>query len=135
VNLDMKMEWMPLVIALVSLVLGGFSTVLWFLYLSVRQDARDALDAAQASKTAASAAKADVDRLIAEAKTEVERKVGELRVHVAETYVTQEGLTKAISSLDQTINRLIATVTRDGEATRAALSEIHRRIDGKADRP
>ena len=117
------MEWMPLVVTLVSLVLGGFSTVLWFLYQSVRQDARDALAAAQVAKSAASDAKADADR-----------KVSELRLHVAETYVTQEGLTKAISSLDQTINRLIETVARDGEATRAALSEIHRRIDGKADK-
>lgn len=121
--MEMKMEWMPLVVALVTLVLGGFSTVLWFLYQSVRQDARDALAAAQTASASAAAVKADA-----------ERKVGELRVHVAETYVTQEGLTKAISSLDQTINRLIETVNRDGEATRAALSEIHRRIDGKADK-
>jgi Cdc6-like AAA superfamily ATPase len=123
VNLDLEMEWMPLIVALVSLVLGGCSAVLWFLYLSVRQDARDALEAARVAQTAAEAAKA-----------EAERKVGELRVHVAETYVTQEGLTKAISSLDQAINRLIQTVSQQGEATRAALSEIHRRIDGKADK-
>jgi hypothetical protein len=102
----MKMEWMPLVIALVTLILGGFSTVLWFLYLSVRQDARDAL-----------------------------AKIAAHQLHVAETCVTKDGLEKAIASLDQTIGRLIDAVNKNMEETRAGLSEIHRRIDGKADKP
>jgi hypothetical protein len=105
-ELDMKMEWMPLVIALVSLVLSGFCTVLWFLYLSVRQDARDAL-----------------------------RELALHKLHVAETCVTKDGLEKAIASLDQTIGRLIDAVNKNAEETRLGLSEIHRRIDGKADKP
>jgi hypothetical protein len=56
------------------------------------------------------------------------------RLHVAETYVTQEGLTKALSNLDITIQRLIDAVDKNSRETRDAFSELHRRIDGKADK-
>lgn len=102
------MDYLPILQGMLSifvLVLTAFCSVLWFLFLSVRADARKALDQLAAYK-----------------------------LHVAETYVTQDSLTKAIDGLNQAIGRLIDTVRGDGEATRSALSEIHRRIDGKADK-
>ncbi|WP_175787388.1 hypothetical protein [Burkholderia anthina] len=118
------LEISPQILLTVALfVLGGFSTLLWFLYQSVRQDARDALAEAQAARVDAAKAKADG-----------EQRASELRVHVAENYVTQEGLTKALNNLNRSIDQLIDTVKANMEEMRAGLSEIHRRVDGKADK-
>lgn len=99
------MEWVRLVEVVGALGITGFSTVLWFLFLSVRKDARDALD-----------------------------KLADYKLHVAETYVTHDGLTKVVSNLNQTIERLIVAVQQNSQETRDGFSELHRRIDGKADK-
>ncbi len=85
--------------------LTGFAAVLWFIVRAVRQDARDALAQLAAYKT-----------------------------HVAETYVTEAGMTKAIANLDTTIQRLIDAVNSSSKETRDAFVELSRRIDGKADK-
>lgn len=56
------------------------------------------------------------------------------KLHVAEHYVTQNELTKAVESLDKTMQRLIDAVNQNSRETREGFSEIHRRIDGKADK-
>jgi len=56
------------------------------------------------------------------------------RLHVAETYVTNDGLTKAVSNLNTTIERLIEVVNSSAQETRTVVSEMHRRIDSKADK-
>ncbi|WP_147432504.1 hypothetical protein [Pararobbsia silviterrae] len=86
--------------AVLVLVLMAFSTVLWFLFMSVRADARKANDG-----------------------------LAEHRVYCAENYVTSKELTESIGALNQTIDRLIAAVNTNMEETRRALSEIHRRVD------
>lgn len=56
------------------------------------------------------------------------------RLHVAETYVTNDGLTKAVSNLNTAIERLIKAVENSTRETRDGLTEIHRRVDLKADK-
>lgn len=56
------------------------------------------------------------------------------KIHVAEHYVTQSELTKAVESLDRTMQRLLEAVNQNAKETREGFSEIHRRIDGKADK-
>lgn len=56
------------------------------------------------------------------------------KLHVAEHYVTQTELTKAVSSLERSIERLIEAVNLNSKETREGFAEIHRRIDTKADK-
>ncbi|UCF25198.1 MAG: hypothetical protein JSV72_07280 [Ralstonia sp.] len=56
------------------------------------------------------------------------------KLHVAEHYVTQSELTKAIESLDKTMQRLLDAVAAGAKETREGFAEIHRRIDTKADK-
>lgn len=104
--------WREVIAAIVSVGLTGCGVVLWSLYLGVKRDVKEALRAAYT-----------VDKELAEYKTKV-----------AETYVTQNDLTESISRLNLSIDRLIEAVTQSGRETREGLSEIHRRIDGKADK-
>jgi hypothetical protein len=119
----MKMEFLPLLQALLTLLVSGFAGVLWYNYLALRQDVKEAHK--RISEEA---------REKAELIAKLDAKFADHRLHVAETYVTQDSLTKAIDGLNNAIGRLIDTVRVDGEATRTALSELHRRIDGKADK-
>lgn len=56
------------------------------------------------------------------------------KLHVAEHYVTQNELTKAVESLDKTMQRVLDAITENAKEAREALAEIHRRIDAKADK-
>lgn len=56
------------------------------------------------------------------------------KLHVAEHYVTQTELTKAVGSLERSIERLIEAVNQNSKETREGFAEIHRRIDTKADK-
>lgn len=56
------------------------------------------------------------------------------KLYVAEHYVTQTELTKAVSSLERSIERLIEAVNQNSKETREGFAEIHRRIDTKADK-
>lgn len=56
------------------------------------------------------------------------------KLHCAETYVTQSELTKAVSSLERSIERLIEAVNLNSKETREGFSQLHLRIDGKADK-
>jgi gas vesicle protein len=56
------------------------------------------------------------------------------KLYVAEHYVTQTELTKAVGSLERSIERLIEAVNQNSKETREGFAEIHRRIDTKADK-
>lgn len=56
------------------------------------------------------------------------------KLYVAEHYVTQSELTKAVENLDKTMQRLFDAVTQNTKETRDGFSELHRRIDMKADK-
>lgn len=114
-------------ISLATLVACALGSVVWFLIRSANKKASDA-------ERAADAAIARADKAAADVKAYAEKLVGDLRVHVAENYVTEEGLTKALNNLNRSIDQLIDTVKANMEEMRAGLSEIHRRVDGKADK-
>lgn len=56
------------------------------------------------------------------------------KLYVAEHYVTQGELTKAVENLDKTMQRLLDAVNQNAKEARDGFAEIHRRIDGKADK-
>lgn len=118
------MDLLHILWALVTLLTTGLCVVLWYLLLSTRQDTRDAMEAARKAQTEAAAAAAASDK-----------KVDDLRIYILEKHVTKDGLNEAVSSLKESIKALLDTVTREGTATRDSISEMHRRIDSKADKP
>ena len=99
------MDWSGLVVTVAGLFLSGCGVVLWSLYAGVKR---------QCEETA--------------------KELAKYQRHVAEHYVTQSELTKAVESLERSIQRLIEAVDRNSKDTREGLTEIHRRIDGKADK-
>lgn len=101
-----------ILVALLTLGLGGAGVVLWSLYLSVRKEA-------------------------ARAHTRIESLGAELanyRTHVAENYVTQPALAKALNSVERTVERLIEAFDSNSKEMRESISQIHRRVDQKADK-
>ncbi|MFM0243765.1 hypothetical protein [Paraburkholderia sediminicola] len=60
--------------------------------------------------------------------------LAEHKLYVAEHYVTQSELTKAVENLDKTMQRLLDAVNLNAKETRDGFAEIHRRIDTKADK-
>ncbi|WP_207000758.1 hypothetical protein [Trinickia mobilis] len=63
-----------------------------------------------------------------------EKDLANYKLYVAEHYATQNDLTKAVASLERTIERLIEAVNQNSKETRDGFTELHRRIDGKADK-
>lgn len=99
------MDWSGLVVTIVGLFLSGCGVVLWSLHVKLQR---------QTEETA--------------------KELADYRLYVAQHYVTQNELTKAVNSLERSIERLIEAVDRNSRETREGISEIHRRIDGKADK-
>lgn len=64
----------------------------------------------------------------------LEKDAANYKLYVAEHYATQNDLTKAVASLERTIERLIEAVNQNSKETREGFAEIHRRIDTKADK-
>lgn len=56
------------------------------------------------------------------------------KLHVAEHYVTQTELTKAVGSLERSIERLIEAVNLNSKETRDGFAEMHKKIDTKQDK-
>lgn len=69
-----------------------------------------------------------------EAIKEVAKALEGHRLYVAEHYVTQTDLTKAVGSLERSIERLIEAVNQNSKETREGFAEMHRKIDTKADK-
>lgn len=56
------------------------------------------------------------------------------KLYIAEHYVTQNELTKAVESLDKTMQRLLDAVTENAKEARESFAALHVRIDKKADK-
>jgi uncharacterized protein YukE len=120
--------------AILSIAAGGAGTVMWFLFQSVRQEARTATKEVGELKDEY---KEELSNLKDEQKQEVSRLKDEhsaYKLYVAEHYVTQQDLTKAVTSLERSIERLIEAVNQNAKEVRDGFSEIHKRIDQKADK-
>lgn len=104
--------WVEIGCALLGVVGPGVGGILWFLFKSVRDDAR--------------AAKAEGEAL--------KIQFGDYKLYVAEHYVTQNELTKSMASLEKSIDRLIDAVDRSSRDTRESLVQLQKRIDEKADK-
>jgi hypothetical protein len=66
--------------------------------------------------------------------SELEKDFSGYKLYVAEHYATQNDLTKAVASLERTIERLIEAVNQNAKETRDGIAQIHARIDTKADK-
>lgn len=80
---------------------------------------------------------AQLDQKIRDHDTALQARADDMsayKLYVAEHYVTQTELTKAVGSLERTIERLIDAVNQNSKETREGFAEIHRRIDTKADK-
>lgn len=80
------------------------------------------------------AARDGVVREHSESLKTVTKELTEYKLHVAEHYVTQTELTKAVSSLEKSIERLIEAVNQNSKETRDGFAEMHKKIDTKADK-
>ena len=104
--------WIGVVTGVLGVVGPGIGTVLWFLYQSVRADAKAAGAKAESLKT----------------------ELAEYKLHVAENYVTQTNLAEKISSLQGAIERLITTVNQNSKETREVIGQLYDRLDKKVDK-
>jgi len=64
----------------------------------------------------------------------IKRELSEHRLHVATSYVTQSELAKTIESFERTVERLLDAINQMSRDSEEAFAELHRRIDGKADK-
>jgi len=110
-----QMDWatvIPLMIFVGTLVTSGFA------YLWLR-------------------AEKNLDKLLSSHDDDIsslKRELGEHRLHVAESYVTQSELARTIQSLEKTVERLLDAINQMSRDSKEAFAELHRRIDGKADK-
>lgn len=63
-----------------------------------------------------------------------EKEIANYKLYVAEHYATQNDLTKAVASLEKTIERLIEAVNQNSKETRDGFARMDLRIDAKADK-
>lgn len=115
--------WAEILGAVLAVLLTGVGTVLWFLFLSVRNEAREARAQATLAR----------DSSLAEI-TKVKDELGAHRLYVAEHYVTQNELTKAVENLDKTMQRMLTAMDHNAQEMRDGFTQLHKRIDGKADK-
>ncbi|HEX7906746.1 MAG TPA: hypothetical protein VF534_01455 [Paraburkholderia sp.] len=140
------MDWTTVAVTAVGLLLSGIGAVLGFLYLDVRRKADGAARAAaQASKdadkriddvvrdSAVASARASEDS--AKKLEAVARELADHKLYVAEHYVTQGALTQAIEGLNSAIQALTSGIRDMNRDFSSKLDSLHRRLDGKADKP
>lgn len=108
----MDVTWVHVGLGLFGVLASGIGTVLWFLFQSVREDAKAAKEAAEKLK----------------------EELAKYKLYVAEHYVTQTDLTKTISGLERSIERLIESVDRNAQETRDSISQLYERLEKKADK-
>lgn len=113
---------------------SAVGAVFWYLCKDARKQAESAKHAATAAKDAA---KADITALREQAKADINllrEEHAAYKLHVAERYVTQDALTKAVTGVEKALDRLMATIEKNAAEQREAFAEIHRRIDSKVDK-
>jgi hypothetical protein len=107
------MDWVHIALATFGLIASGAGTVLWYLFLSTRADVKENSDR--------------VDKLQAE--------LAEYKLYAATHYVTHGALTQAIDSLNIAIRALTDGIRDMNRDFSQKLDSLHRRLDGKADKP
>jgi hypothetical protein len=96
---------LTIMLGVINLLILGLSTVLWFNYQELKKTANDAA-----------------------------KKVADHELYCARTYVTQEGLTQAISDLKDTIGSLVEAVKSNMEETRKGFKDLYDKVDRKQDK-
>jgi F0F1-type ATP synthase membrane subunit b/b' len=110
-------ELFELTLALINIGLAALGYVLWQNLRDVREDAKSAC-----ADSAADAKKAN-DALAAH------------ELYCARTYVTQDGLTKSISDLKETITGLVTEIKQSNEEARQNFRDVFSKLNGKQDKP
>lgn len=98
-------EIFELVLALINLILGALGFVLWNSLQEAKKVAQRSMDA-----------------------------ISSHELYCARTYVTQEGLTQAISNLEKTIGSLVEAVKANMGETRQGFKDLYDKIDTKQDK-
>lgn len=121
--MELNTGWAEILAAVLGLAGSGAGAVLWFLFQSVRVEAKSAKHQVSVLKDEV---KKDAD--------ELKKDLANYKLHVATHYVTQTDLTQSISRLERSIERLIETVDRNSQETRETISQLYDRLDKKADK-
>ena len=98
-------ELFEVALALINLALCGLGYVLWQNLRDVREDAKKSADTVTAHE-----------------------------LYCARTYVTQEGLTKAIKSLENTVEGLVQAIKINMEQNRADFRDLYNKMNTKQDK-
>ncbi|SAK98575.1 hypothetical protein AWB80_07553 [Caballeronia pedi] len=117
------MDWTQVIVAIVSLVITGAAVVLWFLYQSVRDEAREA-------KKAAADVAAEADKKHDSLKSEF----GDYKLYAEQRFVTQGALSQAIDGLNRAIESLTTNIRDMNTMFSGKLDSLHRRLDDKVDK-
>lgn len=120
--------------AVAGVAAAAVGAVFWYLCKDARSQAEKAKNAANAAKDAA---KVDIAALREQSKddnTALREELAAYKLHVAERYVTQEALTKAVTGVEKAIDRLLEFIEKNAAEQRQAIEGIHRRIDSKVDK-
>lgn len=110
--MELNAGWAQIAATALSILCSFLGFIVWHLYQGVRAEAKAATAEAEANKT----------------------ELATYKLYVAEHYVTQNELTKAVGSLEKSIDRLIDAVNRASAETRSGFIQLHQRIDEKADK-
>ena len=102
--LDAK-DLLRFLVSLIVLLLTGFSTVLWFMLQNAKRTAENAIT-----------------------------DLATHQLYCARTYVTQDGLTQAISNLEKTIGSLVQAVKDNMNETRTGMGELYKNLNTKQDK-
>lgn len=106
-------ELFTIAIGIINLLLSGLSMILWTMLRDAKRDAAAAAAAAQ----------------------KAEDGVKSLELYCARTYVTQEGLTRAVTELKETIGSLVEAVKSNMDETRQNFRDVFSKLNQKQDKP
>jgi chromosome segregation ATPase len=107
------MDWIHIALAVFGLVASGAGSILSYLYVSVRSEAKEARDLGESLKD----------------------ELSKYKLYVAERYVTQGDLSKAIENLNRNIEALSRGIENMSNHMSSKLDRLDRRLDNKADKP
>jgi septal ring factor EnvC (AmiA/AmiB activator) len=77
------------------------------------------------------------DDLISKHSKQIDQITADLadhKLHVAQSYVTQSELARAVENFHRSVDKLMTAIQEMSRDHKEAFAELHRRIDGKADK-
>lgn len=107
------MDWVHVALTVFGLLASGAGSILWYLYLSVRSDVKEARDLTE----------------------QTIKDLANYKLHVAERYATQGDLTKSIDALNKTIESLSRGIENMMTQVSSKLDRLDNRLERKADKP